>query len=180
LNPGDDSYARGVNNAAIVVGDSGPHAFVFDSLTWSLSALPSLPPPEANLSFAYTNANDINDSNVIVGSQLWYNTKEDSYRRSAIRWVGGVPELLSPGDSRESYARAVNASGVIVGDLTLPSYEWRGFVYYPSDGFYDINTLVTSSGGMIMVQAADVNALGNITGVCASGTGYRACLAVKD
>jgi probable HAF family extracellular repeat protein len=132
-----------------------------------------------------TSANAINSSGIIVGSTVFNaslgNPEAFSYAIPAVlptgsgsdQQLGGtfVPLGTLPGDDT-SEARAINASGVIVGDSYLSSDQTDtelAFVYQNGQ-MENLNDEVASlPAGWTLLSATGINTAGQITGVAAYG-----------
>ncbi|HEY8833097.1 MAG TPA: hypothetical protein VIM21_11405, partial [Gemmatimonadaceae bacterium] len=144
-----DSYARGINDAGVVVGSSATHA-----VRWrpggGVEDLGTLP------FGAFSQANGINNSGQIVGSST---DVTDGYR--AFLWTesGGMVDIGTlPGD-RESVALAISDSGIVVG-LSSSAAGSRPFRWTALRGMEALPSLPPFSSG----SATAVNDLGMIVG----------------
>jgi len=111
------SAARGINTQGHVVGDSGSalqtHAFLY--VDGAMAALDT--PGGAGASSVAT---AINDADQVAGA-AW--DPADGLPTTAVRWDAGVPSLLGLPDAAgatSSYARAINARGIVVGTFARP------------------------------------------------------------
>lgn len=159
---GGSGAARSINNYNVVVGESfvgvGPpdatHAFRYAGGTIAdLGTLPgqTWPPP-------WSDAQDINDGGVIVGSSNY--TQKNEYLFHAFRWTAGVMQDLGDLGGGASMAVAVNSQGTIVGRSYVAGMDIHGFVYTDARGMVDLGT----HPGANWSVAEDINDAGLIVG----------------
>jgi probable HAF family extracellular repeat protein len=78
-----------------------------------------------------------------------------------------------------SVAYGINDSGHVVGYSLTAGYASRAFLY-DADGMTDLNTLIPPGSGWTLLQAADINELGQIVGHGMIGGQKHACLLKPD
>jgi probable HAF family extracellular repeat protein len=176
--PGNNSYARGINNNGLIVGDGevngAGRAFYIDS-----AGVHDFDPGHP----AYSSwANSINDSNQVVG---WIipggcppqpflcfngNTLNKTYNSHYIPVFFSmgkgslVPTGLGSLGGRDGGALSVNSSGSAVGWSTTSSGAQHGFLYM-NGAMTDLNALGASgSSGWVMWDAMVINDEGQIVG----------------
>jgi probable HAF family extracellular repeat protein len=158
---GSTSYATGINNAGVIVGNSETaevdsistqhisRAFIYDG---SMHAIPGAEQGESS-------ASDINDSGQIVGSKNGH----------AFMYDGRMHDL-SPGPEL-SWAYAVNNFGFVVGEYwraTTP--HSRFFIYDGSSRFLD--DLIDKSLGYTLIGVSDINDSGQIAATAYVNSSY--------
>ncbi len=152
----DFSRGFGINDAGVIVGDSGNDAqgtFSFRADDGELTQLPGLNSKGTGAAF------DINNAEQIVGSS----TNEQGKSRAYLIEGGAIQDLGTLEGSELSTARAfgINAKGQIVGvsgrstDFSLPSQAtlWeRG-----RDGEFDLTNLGSLGDGNLFSEAAAIS-----------------------
>jgi len=151
------SQGFGISNNGIVAGDTNQRPAVWNNGTWTVVPL-------------YGSLNDVNEGGVAVGG-MRFPGKLDA--QAAMYKDGVVTDLGTiPGGSGWSFAFAINNSGTIVGNASLPTppfsglYKFRGFVY-ENGAMREVGTLGGTSSYLY-----DVNNSGTAVG-CADLPGDR-------
>jgi probable HAF family extracellular repeat protein len=154
-----ESKAFDINNSGSVVGSSGKAGSAIAFVWTSQLGMQSIGVLSGDTeSVAY----GINDPGAVVGYSrgptgthafLW--TKQNGMR--ALGVLGG---------GTRSVAQAINQQGIVVGNSqsSLPSQHDgpRAFIWTPTSGIRDLNDLIPSSAGVILMQATGINASGQI------------------
>jgi probable HAF family extracellular repeat protein len=160
INTGGFIVGRSQNNAGL------DQAFLYNPNDQSFSNIGNL-----GGTLGGTEARDISDNNVVVGSSV----NANSFTR-AFRYIGtsGMTELPLPSDapvSADSEASAINGDGLIVGFVTYGPGDNRA-VIWDSDGATDLNTFVENDlpAGVTLVDAVDINDSGQILAIGQSGS----------
>ena len=164
--PGDAiAAAQGVNDHDVAVGGSGfcgsinslGYQISLHAVMWRNGAPIALP----GLGGQYNNAAlDINDHGQIAGlSDLPGDTTTH-----AVLWLNGVVNDLGtlPGDA-SSFAWAISEDTKVFGQSCDAYGNCRGFLWH-NGLMTDVNSLIPADSGLIMLDANDINAAGNITG----------------
>ena len=152
-----------INDNGYVVGESvfsyGPpfksHGFVWNGS--SMKDLGTLPGGVTSM------ANAINSSGVIVGQSdgtstggHWHAVMWDtSYK---IHNLGVIP------GGNYSIAFAVNDSNVVVGYGNISNNAAHAFIWTAAGGMKDLNSLIWSGSGWVLINANSINNVGQITG----------------
>lgn len=159
----------GINDAGDIVGESvfgyGP-PFTSHGFYWTGSKLEDL----GTLSGGVTSmANGINTSGVIVGQSdgtetagLWHAVLWNSSHK--IQDLGTLP------GGNYSIAFAINDSDVVVGYGNALGASAHAMIWTSSDGMIDLNALIPSNSGWVLVNANAINNLGQITGYGMKGS----------
>lgn len=155
----DQTSSRGVaiNEAGQIAGNSGGKGFI-----WSYSAgmvdIGALGGPAAA-----TVVQDINDSGWVVGfSELTPHGRVSGflYDGVALHPLGDIGQLFP---SLNSFARAINSAGYVVGDAQRDDGVLSAFVYREGATF-ELQSLIDPSLGWDLRSATDINDRGQITG----------------
>jgi probable HAF family extracellular repeat protein len=151
-----DSYARGINNSGVVVGDSGVepnnqnHAFRYAGV----GPMQDLGTLGGSISIAF----DINDNGLVVGwSYTAGNLVPRAFRSFGPGSMQGLGALPGGGDSSAS---AVSDQGVIVGGARAIGNRFHIFRFAGDGPMEDLGMLEGSFGS----TARDVNEAGVIAG----------------
>ena len=155
---GDISDAWAINDSGNVAGwseteDGEGHAFF-----WKDGS------PMRDLSTFggdYSYANALNNANQVVGDADMSTT---GYH--AFLWQDNGLGLQNLGTfgGRNSSAMSINNSGTIVGWANTLSNGARAFVWRQGAGMVDLNTLLPSNSGWVLVSASAINDRGQIAG----------------
>jgi probable HAF family extracellular repeat protein len=162
--PGDDgSAAAAVNDARVVVGESGnedqrrSHAVMWDK--GQVVDLGTLPAPFDARSMATA----VNDSNQVAG--VSYDADGNSH---AFVWANGVMRDLGTLGGTSSYAESINAAGVVAGWSFTAAGDFRGFIW---DGtMHDIPVEGTAINNRGQVVGYDMTAQTGSSAVWWKGT----------
>jgi len=157
-----------VNDNGDIVGESvfgyGPpftsHGFLWNGST--MKDLGTLPGGVTSM------ANAINSSGVIVGQSDGTSTKEHWH---AVLWntSGKIQDLgVLPGGNY-SMAFGVNDSNVVIGYGNLSNNAAHAMVWTSAAGMRDLNSLIPSTSGWVLINANAINNVGQITGYGTKG-----------
>jgi probable HAF family extracellular repeat protein len=168
------SLAQAINDMGQISGQSTHSGSNFRAFLWdpdspngasgTMTNLGTLPPASG----AYSRANGIGDTGVVVG------TSSSSTGQRGFVWTPSTPNdttgsmsVLGPtGTLVTSQAMAINASGEIVGVADGPGPGFVAFRRSASGGLVDLNTLLepVSGAGWILTGAVAINDHGQIAG----------------
>ena len=158
-----------VNDSDVAVGDGGGGPCgLQSSIVWSggnFQILPSTPGARA------TQPIKINAGGQIAGFS-------DAPSAIPVIWqpdnAGGyiVVNLGLPAGAYDAYAYGINNLGVVVGGMDSALYGNHGFVWDPTHGIQDLNSLIAPGSGMVLGTAQAINNSGQIVGFFSDGTGY--------
>lgn len=156
--PGDlNSEAVAINSSGQMGGNSGIHGFVWSRYT-GMSDIGALGGPGAA-----TVVQDINDSGWLVGfSELTPHGRVSGfvYDGAVMTPIGNIGQLFP---SLNSFARAINAGGAVVGEAQRDDGIFSAFLY--SEGAtVELRSLVDPALGWDLRSALDINDRGQITG----------------
>lgn len=159
--PGDGiSAARGIApNGDVLAVSIGSPGLAYHPVLFSNGTLT----PVAGSTGLSSEVSGINSKGQVVGSEF---IVKGSGVGEAVLFSGGQAQLLGflPGSGvSESFANAVNDSGVIVGG-NLNSIYARAFVDYSGTGLVDLNSLLVNGSGWVLEDASAVNNEGQIAG----------------
>jgi probable HAF family extracellular repeat protein len=157
-----------VNDNGDIVGESvfgyGPpftsHGFLWNGST--MKDLGTLPGGVTSM------ANSINSSGVIVGQSDGTSTKKHWH---AVLWntSGKIQDLgVLPGGNY-SMAFGVNDSNVVVGYGNLSNNAAHAMVWTSPAGMQDLNSLIPSTSGWVLINANAINNVGQVTGYGTKG-----------
>ncbi len=153
---GDESWAKGINASARVVGFSDTASGYLGAFEWtSATGIQLLPTMAAGDSEAW----DIADSGHVVG---FGNTGTAAH---AMMWdlTKAPTDLGSLGVS--SWAYGVNESLQVVGaSFVAGAAENHAFVWDEMDGMRDLNDLIAPGSGWVLERSTDINDAGMIVG----------------
>jgi probable HAF family extracellular repeat protein len=144
-----DSYAMGINSAGVVAGtayvNGQPHGVI-----WNGSSITDLG--------AGIFVTGINDPGAVIGGN-----------DHAFILINGVYRDLGvlPGGDWSS-ASGINQSGTVVGDSSVSSGNFRGFVWNPQSGMVELGTL-----GGLNSHATGINNGGEVVGHASLASGYE-------
>jgi hypothetical protein len=172
------AHANDVNNGGTAVGfarkyiagaDKGLRAVRWDASGTAATEMGNL--GTNNSGFAESFAHAVNENGIAVGYAEKYQFGLLRGNR-AVRWdsAGTVTELVNLGISPDlpttnSFARAINASGIAVGGAQKPGFGYRA-VFWKSDGqAIDLNTLIDPASGWELSDARSISDNGWIAGV---------------
>lgn len=170
LGGGNTAFANTINNAGQVVGIgiyANPqifHAFIWDEIN-GIKDLGTL------TDGTFSNVGGINASGVVVGSSgLDHDTLIYAYRWDKINGMQSMGALPYQGGAElYSFAYAINAGGVIVGETyTEPiasDQDFTGFVWTPEHGMLNLNGYVDNAEGWRIGPARGINDRGQIIAV---------------
>ena len=165
------SSARAINNSGRVVGESSfsrdldneIHAFRTDAA----GAMSDL----GTLGGTYSRANAINAAGDAVGfAALAGDEVTHAFLAPA---GGGMIDLGTFGGAPRSEATAINDAGQIVGYSFEQRDTGRVPFLYENGRMIDLNTLLPAGSGWTLLEAADINNLGQIVGIGTFGGQQR-------
>jgi probable HAF family extracellular repeat protein len=173
--PSQGSSANAIDPYGNVVGRSTANGGFDHAVAWQNGQLIDLH-AAANIPGRVSEAFDINRFGVIVGAADFVADFLD-YKVATV-WKNGqatnLGTLGGPGSQAviESFARAINDLGVIVGTSVTPSFEVHACIW--RDGVItDLNTLIPPGTGWILANAHDIANDGRIVGEGFFGGGLR-------
>ncbi len=164
----DSSSAQDLNNAGQVVGysraDTGTRAFLWDAGNGMVN-LGDLPGGGD-----YSQALDVNDQGEVVGFSYAANAA-GTQRTHGFVWTedDGLTDLNGAEDDATNYARKINGSGQIVGDISTA----EGTVAYRQEADGTRVLIGDLPGGAVYSLGADINNLGQIAGVGSTAGGAQ-------
>jgi probable HAF family extracellular repeat protein len=155
------SFAQAINRFGQVAGYSGAsnnldkdYAFIW-SKTTGMKNLGKLPGYDGSAAYG------INDLGQAVGASL---CKPFSCPAHATLWSktkGSMLDLGVPPGANSSFAFSINNVGQVVG---VSSDIGHAFVWSPSTGMLDLNTLIPANSGWVLILATAINDQGQIVG----------------
>jgi probable HAF family extracellular repeat protein len=164
-----------VNDNGEIVGESvfgyGP-PFTSHGFLWNGSTMKDL----GTLSGGVTSmANAINISGVIVGQSDGTSTGGHWH---AVLWDTSdkIQDLGTLPGGNYSIAFGVNSSSVVVGYGNLSNNAAHAMVWTSTGGMQDLNSLIPSNSGWVLINANAINASGQITGYGTKGGANHAFL----
>jgi len=149
-----DSFALGINSAGVIAGtayvNGQPHGVIWNGVIGN-------GPGTTDLG-AGIFVTGINDPGVVIGGN-----------GHAFILVNGVYQDLGalPGGDWSS-ASGINQSGTVVGDSSVASGNFRGFVWNPQSGMLELGTL-----GGLNSHATGINQSGEVIGHASLASGYE-------
>jgi probable HAF family extracellular repeat protein len=157
---GNDSAATAINRFGQVVGSSDDNGS-FYAFIWSRTAgmknLGKLPGYDSSVASA------INDLGQVAGES---DCLSCSLEEHAVLWgktKGSMLDLgVLPGGS-VSAAEGINNAGQVVGVSDF-SGRLHAFVWSPSTGMLDLNSLIPANSGWVLIGATAINDQGQIVG----------------
>lgn len=108
------SEAHAINNNGLVVGDSGPDGFIWDSAR-GMRPLPQLPGVVSSSTQA------INSSGEIVGQAFGTHGENDSH---AVLWPNEIQVIDLADGGEGTTASAINDSGEVAGAINARAFRW--------------------------------------------------------
>jgi len=158
---GTFSSANAINPSGVVVGISSNASFVSHPFMWSANMgmmdLGLLPGTSTG------NAEAINASGHVVGYCV------DSAHHAF--FYNGTMVSIGTLGGNNSYAKAINASDMVVGQAQLANGTFHAFVWSPADGMQDLNTL-SGNASPLIVDATSIDDRGDIAGVAQNATTF--------
>ena len=168
LPDGTVSYARDVDAAGRIVGDSNNPGGSYHATRWTDGVpvdLGTLPGDTQTPAWRWSNANATNDAGDVVGHASY----GSEYRAFLFR--DGVMRDLGTLAGRSEQANAINRHGQIAGTfLTSTGSETHAFIWDEATGMRDLNTLIDHASGWVLEHAAAMNDAGVIVGEGSLGT----------
>ena len=151
------SDAQAINRFGQVVGSSGDYAFIW-SKTTGMKSLGKLP------GYDDSAASAINDLGQVAGISQCTNCSLETHATLWSKAKGSMLDLgVLPGAS-SSAAHGINNVGQVVGQVAYSLNDYRGFVWSPSTGMLDLNTLIPANSGWFLQYALAINDQGQIVG----------------
>ena len=152
-----------INDNGYIVGESvfgyGP-PFTSHAFLWNGSTMKDL----GTLSGGITSmANAINTSGVIVGQSDGTSTRGSWH---AVLWNTSdkIQDMGTLPGGTYSVAFGINDSSVVVGYGNLSNNAAHAMVWTSTGGMKDLNSLIPSSSGWVLINANAINNVGQITG----------------
>ena len=145
-------WLRGLNNQGVVVGQFQDALSDYRAFSWTVATgMRALPGP------TLSDANAINNRNQVVGA---VRAQGQRFYTRANRWNSdGTLTSLGPPPARLSAARAINDSGVSVGDSEVALHDSRAMVWDTAGTATDLSTFGGSQS-----TATHINASGQVLG----------------
>lgn len=157
------SWANGINDAGVVVGESNDANNVSHAAIWdSQGNIDQIPQLQNTISAAY----DINNLGQVVG--LYWNP---DFRHAFVYSPGsGLIDIGTLSGGHHSEAVAINNSGWVVGHSMYISGDptYRAFLWNTTDGMIDLGTL-----GGVKSYTGDINSSNQIVGTFYDSQGYE-------
>jgi len=160
------TYVQGLNNQGVVVGQSQDALLDYRAFSWTVArGMRALPGPTLSDALAVNNANQV------VGA---VRAQPQSFFTRANRWdPNGTLTSLGPLPARLSAARAINDSGVSVGDSEVLYQDSRAMVWDAAGQATDLGKFGGSQS-----TATHINAGGQVLGTYykeGRGVGFLWC-----
>ena len=149
---GSYTFVQGLNNQGVVVGQSQDAALDYRAFTWSAArGMRALPGP------SLSDAHAINNLNQVVGA---VRAEGQMFYTRANRWnADGSLTPLGPPPARLSAARAINDSGISVGDSEVQYQDSHAMVWDRAGTATDLGLF-----GGTQSTAKYINAIGQVLG----------------
>ncbi|MGA7754736.1 MAG: hypothetical protein WCB05_18035 [Candidatus Sulfotelmatobacter sp.] len=150
--------AQGINNAGVVTGTSYDAQGNFFGFVWSNGKMTKM----GTLGGSWSQAYAINNKGQVVGLAYTKSGLAHGFIAScatcALKDLGTIA-----GSTSTVWAFGINDSGVVVGQSTF-SNTYHAFVY--SGGkMKDLNAMIPAKSGWVLINAASINASGQIVGM---------------
>ena len=150
--------AQGVNNSGVVVGTSYDSHGNFFGFAWNNGKMAKM----GTLGGPWSQANAINTKGQITGLAYTKNGSAHAFiancGRCALIDLGTIA-----GSTSTVWGIAINDSGVVVGRSTF-SNTYHAFVY-SAGKMKDLNKLIPTGSGWVLIEADGINASGQIVGL---------------
>ncbi|MFA7237611.1 MAG: DUF3466 family protein [Phycisphaeraceae bacterium] len=167
------SEAYAINNNGQIVGNTSTPSG-YRSFLYSNGAMTNLGTLGGHYN-AQSSASDINDSGQVVGGS--FSSAPDFANHAYLYNSGTMADLGTLGGS-DSWARAINNSGQIVGEASTATHGQHAFIY-ANGVMNDINTLLAPSNpGWTFTRANDINDRGQIVGMGVNPQGQPRAFAI--
>jgi probable HAF family extracellular repeat protein len=156
---GASSVANAINDAGVIVGHSDLSTGEIQAFHWKLGSMT----PLGTLGGVHSAAEDINSAEVVVGY-----SEDPLGRPRAVSWTQGVLSNLGtlPSGESGSWARAINASGQIVGSSYSGAANFSVHAtLWDAGQIIDLNSRIAPNSDWILTRAEDINQAGEIVGV---------------
>lgn len=154
---GYTSNAYGINNLGVIVGYSYNSAGNFLGFIYQNGTMTPIGTLGGSFSIAYA----INDQNQITGQAY---TRGNRAAHAFLRLSDGqMVDLGSLGGS-SSWGLAINNSGTVVGFATTRTNNSHAFVSSNGSRMQDLNRLIPTNTGWVLLQANGINDVGQIAG----------------
>jgi probable HAF family extracellular repeat protein len=151
------SSAQAINRFGQVVGSSDDYAFIW-SKTTGMKSLGKLPGYDGSAASA------INDLGQVAGQSACLNCSLETHATLWSKAKGSMLDLgVLPGAS-SSVAAGINNLGQVVGEVAYSLTDYRAFVWSPSTGMLDLNTLIPANSGWFLEFGLAINDKGQIVG----------------
>ena len=169
LSRGIFTAALDINDSGEIVGESvfeyGP-PFTSHGFSWtSAGGMKDL----GTLSGGDTSmANAINDSGIVVGQS---NAESFLTEWHAVKWdaKNNIDDLGTLPGGTYSIAFGINASSQVVGYGNIGNNAAHAMLWTSTAGMQDLNNLIPSNSGWVLINANAINASGQITGYGTKG-----------
>src|SRR6478672_1025258 len=170
-----------VSGSSLTNGDAAYHAFLWKPTTpnGTSGAMHDLGTLGGTESFGGT----INTGGQVAGFS--YPTGDAAYHAylwtpTTLNGTSGTMQDLTTLGGLNSYSYNIGASGQIVGasEVQITSDHTHAFLYTSGSGMVDLNSLIDPLSGWELLDAADINDAGQITGQGLIGGEYHAYLLI--